>query len=422
MKVFKFGGASVKDAESVQNVKNIIKEFSDQKQLVVVVSAMGKTTNLIENIVVKFIKGDDYQQELDKLKSFHLDIAHELFKNQEASIFIQIEKIIYDLEVHLKLRYFSNDELYDQVVCYGELLSTHIISAYLNQEEVETKFLDARIYIQTDEYWREASVDWNWTTKMIKADLPDYLQNGIVVTQGFIGGTVNNKTTTLGREGSDYTAAIFAYCLDAETVCVWKDVPGIMSSDPRRIKEVEKFDELPYKYAAELTYFGASVIHPKTIRPLALKNIPLFVNSFVDPAAKGTAIGNFTDFPSTASVIFKGKQSLIRFEEKDYLNVSKGDLGVIFTECARLNLKVNMIKNSALSLSICVNHRQDKIDKLMNLFEDRFKIEMIKDLELVTIKNYKEDTINQLDLSLNDVYMRQYSKDTLQIVVNEGSL
>ncbi|OHX65735.1 aspartate kinase [Flammeovirga pacifica] len=422
MKVFKFGGASVKDAAAVRNVKDIIKDFSDQKELVVVVSAMGKTTNLIEKIVVKFIKNDNYSTEIETLKSFHLTIADELFINKEASIFNQIEKIIHDLEVNLKLRYFSNDELYDQVVCYGELLSTHIISAYLNQEKVETKFLDARIYIQTDEHWREASIDWNWTTKMIKADLPEYLQNGIVVTQGFIGGTVNNKSTTLGREGSDYTAAIFAYCLDAERVCVWKDVPGIMSSDPRRIKEVEKFDKLPYKYAAELTYFGASVIHNKTIRPLALKNIPLFVNSFLDPKAKGTSIGDFADFPTTPSVIFKGNQTFIRFEEQDYLNVSKGDLGVILTECARLNIKVNMIKNSALSLSICVNHRQDKIEKLIHLFDDRFKIEMIKELELVTIKNYNEDSIQSLNLSLDDVYMRQYSRDTLQIVVNEGSI
>ncbi|WP_281614015.1 aspartate kinase [Flammeovirga sp. SubArs3] len=417
MQVFKFGGASVKSAEAVSNVKDIIKNCSEQKNLVVVISAMGKTTNLIERIVVDYLRGVDYQEHIDQLRTFHFDIAKGLFNNPSASIFQQIEKLICDLESYLKLRYFSDDELYDQVVCFGELLSTHIVSAYLNQEGVDTQFLDARIYIQTDNNWREGDIDWAWTTKMIQNDVKPMIQDSIVVTQGFIGGTINNKTTTLGREGSDFSAAIFAYCLDAEKVCIWKDVPGIMSSDPRRIDEVTLFKQLPYKYAAELTYYGATVIHPKTIRPLALKNIPLYVNSFLEPDKEGTVIGDFSDYPTTTSVIFKPNQAIIRFEEQDYLNVSKGDLGVVFSECARLNIKINMIKNSALSLSICTNNETSKIDKLKDLFSDKFVVQVTTGLELITFKNYKETTLNELKIDLSDVYMRQFSRDTLQVAV-----
>ncbi|MBB6460763.1 aspartate kinase [Flammeovirga kamogawensis] len=417
MQVFKFGGASVKDADAVRNVKNIIKDFSEQKELVVVVSAMGKTTNLMEKIVVDFLKGNDPKKHLEQLKTYHTAIAKDLFENEKASIFTQIEKLVYDLEIRLSLRVSSEDELYDQVVCYGELLSTHIISAYLNQEKIDTHFLDSRIYIQTDDNFREGNVDWNWTSRLINSDVKDLIQNNVVVTQGFIGGTINNKTTTLGREGSDFTAAIFGYCLDAEKVCIWKDVPGIMSSDPRRVEEVSLFKKLPYKYAAELTYYGASVIHPKTIRPLALKNIPLYVNSFINPADEGTVIGDFEDYPSKSSIIFKTNQAIIRFCEKDFLNVSKGDLGLVFSELSRLNIKINLMKNSALSLSICTNNDLSKIEKIKKLFDDKFKIEVIEDLELITIKNHTEDTVKELGIDLSKVHMRQISLDTYQLVI-----
>ncbi|AZQ61896.1 aspartate kinase [Flammeovirga pectinis] len=417
MQVFKFGGASVKDAEAVRNVKNIIKDFSDQKELVVVVSAMGKTTNLMEKIVVDFLKGEDPKKHLEELKRFHTVIAKDLFDNEKATIFTQIEKLVYDLEIRLSLRVTSEDELYDQVVCYGELLSTHIISAYLNQEKIDTHFLDARIYIQTDDNFREGNVDWNWTGRLINSDVKELIQNNVVVTQGFIGGTINNKTTTLGREGSDFTAAIFGYCLDAEKVSIWKDVPGIMSSDPRRVEEVSLFKKLPYKYAAELTYYGASVIHPKTIRPLALKNIPLYVNSFINPSDEGTVIGDFEEYPSKSSIIFKTNQAIIRFAEKDFLNVSKGDLGLVFSALSRLNIKINLMKNSALSLSICTNNDVAKIEKVKKLFDDKFKIEVIDDLELITIKNHREETIKEVGIDLTKVYMRQISLDTYQLVI-----
>lgn len=417
MRVFKFGGASVKSAEAVRNVQTIIGRFSEQKELVVVISAMGKTTNLVEKIVLAVIKGESIETLLDELKTFHLDIAKELFQNPKAIIFQQIEKLITDLEGKLKLRYFSEDELYDQTVCYGELLSTHIVSAFLNQEKIPTQFLDSRIYIQTDNNWREGNVDWVWTERMMKADVPQIIKENVIVTQGFIGGTINNKTTTLGREGSDFTAAIYAYCLDAESVCIWKDVPGIMSSDPRRVDEVTLFEKLPYKYAAELTYYGASVIHPKTIRPLALKNIPLHVNSFLNPEKKGTVIGDFTDFPTQPSIIFKSNQTIIRFEEKDFLNVSKGDLGLVFSEFSKMNMKINLIKNSALSLTICTNNEPKKISKLKALFHDKFNIEIVDQLELITVKNYTENTVQELGVDLSKVYMRQISFDTFQLVL-----
>ncbi|KXX67321.1 aspartate kinase [Flammeovirga sp. SJP92] len=422
MRVFKFGGASVKSAEAVRNVQKIIGQYSEQKDLVVVVSAMGKTTNLIERVVLDVIKGEPFEHHIDELKSFHLTIAKELFQNPKASIFQQIEKLIIDLEGKLNLRYFSEEELYDQTVCYGELLSTHIVSAYLNQEQIPTHFLDARIYIQTDDNWREGNVDWTWTERMMNADVPKLIEENVVVTQGFIGGTINNKTTTLGREGSDFTAAIFAYCLNAESVCIWKDVPGIMSSDPRRVEDVTLFHELPYKYAAELTYYGASVIHPKTIRPLALKNIPLHVNSFLNPEENGTVIGDFETSPTLPSIIFKTDQTIIRFEEKDFLNVSKGDLGLVFSEFSKMNMKVNLIKNSALSLSICTNNEPKKLQKLEELFQDKFNIEIVNQMELVTVKNYKEDIIQQLGIDLSKVYMRQISFDTLQIVLKKEDL
>lgn len=416
MKVFKFGGASVKDADAVRNVKSVIANFSDKKELVVVVSAMGKTTNKLEALLEAYHANEDYLAIIDELRKFHFDIANELFLNKDAVIFKQLERLLFILEGKFKENIQDPDELYDQVVCFGELISTHLISAYLNQEEVPTQFIDARIYVQTSETWREGQVDFDWTEKMMKAELPPLLENHVLVTQGFIGGTISNRTTTLGREGSDFSAAIFAYCLDAESLTIWKDVPGVMNADPRRVSSAELYETISYKYAAEMTYYGASVIHPKTIRPLALKQIPLNVKSFINPADQGTTIGNFEMKSPKTAIIFKKDQSLLRFEEKDFLNVNKANLGVVFSELSRLNIKINLMRNSALSFTICADTNSRKFDKIQKVLENKFKVSITDGLELITIRNYKDDSLEAFPIETSEILLEQKTEKNYQIV------
>ncbi|GAA4840974.1 aspartate kinase [Algivirga pacifica] len=416
MKIFKFGGASIKDPEAVRNVRRVINDFSDKKELLVVVSAMGKTTNKLEEILSAQQKGGDYATPMEELKAFHMDIANALFENKEATIFKRIEKIFYLLEQNLIATYEDADEHYDQIVSFGELLSSHIIAAYLNQENIPTQFIDARIYIQTNENWREGQVDLDWSEKMVKAELPPILENHVIITQGFIGGTISNKTTTLGREGSDYSAAIFGYCLDAEDVTIWKDVPGIMNADPKRVPEAILFDQLSYKFAAEMTYYGASVIHPKTIRPLAVKQIPLKVKSFIKPEDQGTIIGNFKSHTTQPAIIFKKKQSLITFEEKDFLNVNRANIASIFNELARHHVNINLMRNSALSIQICTDTRPVKFERVIHVLQDHFNITVEDGMELVTLRNYNEETIRQARLDSDEIMMEQKAEQNFQIV------
>ncbi|PWJ41999.1 aspartate kinase [Sediminitomix flava] len=420
MKVFKFGGASVKDADAVRNVVSIINNFSERKQVMVVVSAMGKTTNKLEDILSSFLKDEDFVSLIEDLKAFHFDIITKLFQEDPKNdIFKQVDNLFFLLEKKLeKSDDVSENELYDQIICFGELISTHIIAAYLNHANIPTQWIDARHYILASEDWKEGIINWDWTEQTIRTELPNMLENQVLVTQGFIGGSMSsNKTVTLGREGSDFSAAIFGACLDADHVTIWKDVPGILNADPRRIRNTILFNELSYKYAAELTYYGASVIHPKTIRPLAIKNIPLLVKSFIKPEQQGTRIGNFPTEEDVTSIIFKSKQSLITFEEKDFLNVNRANIAIIFKELARYHIEVNLTKNSAHKLTICTNTNKSKFRKLVQLFDKHFHIESIDNLELVTIKNPFHDVLTAYDINLDKgVLLEQKTDTTYQLV------
>lgn len=422
MKVFKFGGASVKDAEGVRNVQHIVEHFSERKGVLIVLSAMGKSTNSLEAILAAYLNREDFKGLIEQMKAYHVEIAQELFQDPKASIFKQLDNLFYLLERKLQEPFEDADERYDQVVCFGELVSSHILAAYLNASGIPTQFIDARIYIQTSETWREGQIDWVWTEKMIQAELPEILSNHVIVTQGFIGGTISNKTTTLGREGSDFSAAIFANCLNADSVTIWKDVPGIMTSDPRKVPTAEMYERLSYRNAAEMTYYGASVIHPKTIRPLALKKIPLHVRSFLKPADPGTVIGEFDILHPKPAIIFKKKQSLLRFEEKDFLNVNKSNLGMLMNELHRCNVHINLMRSSAISFTVCVDTEPTKFEKLSKVLERHFNIYITDGLELVTIRNYREDTIEQFPIQANEVYMEQKTRETWQFVrISDGN-
>jgi aspartate kinase len=417
MRVFKFGGASVKSAEAVQNIASIIRRYAAEKKLLVVVSAMGKTTNALEEVWKKSLSRDSYAENINQLKNYHLDIVGKLFEDKDDSIYVQLEKLFFSLEQQAQKPSKDNNQQYDQIVSYGELISSTIVAAYLNKVGIDTEYIDARQYIQTDRNWREGIVDLDWSEKLVKADLVDIMQEKVIMTQGFIGGTIGMQTTTLGREGSDYSAAIFAYCLDAESVTIWKDVPGILNADPRRISNTIMYHRLTYLEAAEMTYFGASVIHPKTIRPLALKDIPLNVRSFLQPEEAGTSIGNFEQENSVPAIIFKPKQSLLKFEERDFLNVNKADLGKIFDELALLGIKINMMMNSAITFTICADTEPEKFKKMEARLAEEFHITMRHQLELVTVKNCRGVLPKELTIKGN-VWFRQETDEDIQMVVD----
>lgn len=415
MRVFKFGGASVRNADGIRNVASIIRNYGSPSELLVVVSATGKTTNALEDVLKAFWAGQDQEPIIKQIEEAHIAVAKELFPNPEDMIFRQLEYLFFSLRERFTEYYGNENQLYDQVVSYGEIVSSHLLSAYLNQEGIRNQFIDSRRYIQTNDNWREGIVDWPWSTKLIRADLPKILADRIIVTQGFLGGTIGNQTTTLGREGSDYSAAIFASCLQAESMTIWKDVPGIMNADPKRIENTVMYSRLSYLDAAEMTYYGATVIHPKTIRPLAINNIPLYAKSFIRPENEGTCIGNFEEADIEPAIIFKDSQSLIRFQEKDFTNVNQGNLSKIFSEFAALNIKINMMLNSAVSFTICANTDLKKFEKVASILGEDFTIETEHGLELVTIKNFNQKTLDMFPMT-ERVLLEQNTRSTYQQV------
>ncbi|MEN7550922.1 aspartate kinase [Rapidithrix thailandica] len=414
MKVFKFGGASLQNVASIKNIARIIQNYGPKERLIVVLSAMGKTTDNLESIFNAYKTEEDYPDMIYHLKKYHLSICNNLFENRYDRVFYRVEKLFSDLEAEFRKGDKNFARLYDQTVCYGELLSSYIFSAYLAQEGVNNQWLDARKYIQTDDNWKEGIVDWAWSEKLMKSDLPDLMKGQILVTQGFLGGTVSEKTATLGREGSDFSAAIFAYCLDAESVTIWKDVPGILNADPRRIHNTCLFSQLPYKEAAEMTYYGATVIHPKTIKPLAIKKIPLYVKSFIHPEEAGTCIGEVEEYDTIPAIIFKPNQSIIRFEQKDYSSVNQSNLSQVFNLLAANNVKINLMKSSAISFSICANTEKEKFEIISERLSDDFYIDFYHGLELITIKNYNEDSLSKF--SRKTIYWEQKTRNIYQIV------
>ena len=417
MLVFKFGGASVKDAAGVINLSNIVSKYAGE-QLLIVVSAMGKTTNALERLTKAYADGSDELGNIfGEIKDYHFNILKELFDpghpvfNEVANTFVEIDWTIED-EPH-----DDYDFIYDQIVSIGELVSTRIVAAYLNQCSIKTQWLDVRGYIHTDNNYREGDVDWDKTRASISQDIPQLLAKGIVLTQGFLGGTSENFTTTLGREGSDYTASIFASCLQAESVTTWKDVPGILNADPKFFPDTVKFDELSYTEAIEMTFYGASVIHPKTIKPLQNAKIPLLVKSFNDPDAPGTIIKETADIVFEKPVIIlKQNQVLLSISSRDYSFISEDHLSEIFGLFAQNHVKVNIMQTSALSFSVCFDLRPERFEKLLTDLAPNFKVKYNEDISLITVRHYKLGALREL-VADKTVLLEQVSRNTAQMVV-----
>ncbi len=439
MKVFKFGGASVNSADAVRNMAQIVKNHLESEPLVVVVSAMGKTTNLLEKLVPSNGAPASCRQELrQQLEDYHRTIASALMPDNK-----EIQDKISDLLTRLDhlcatlpddVEHYNYN--YDQVVSHGELLSTTIIADYLNILGIKTLWADARQLIKTNDHYREGRVDWTATQEAIR-NYKLGMRNScrVVLTQGFIGGTKSSSTklgelsapkgvteecvftTTLGREGSDYTAAILAYCLDAESVTIWKDVPGFLNADPKFFADTVKIEQIPYNEAIELAYYGASVIHPKTVKPIQNKNIPLYIRSFITPESEGSSIGNYQVLkPETPLYIFKNNQILLSILPRDYSFIAEDNLQVIFGILNELGIRVNLMQNSALSFSICVDNNPQRIGVLIEHLKSMFRVRYNENLQLITIRYYTQQVIDSI-VAGRPILLEQRSRTTEQLIV-----
>jgi aspartate kinase len=414
MKVFKFGGASLRHPGAIRNAASII-EKSGPGSILVVASAIGKTTNALERIAELLSKKESAEKEISILEGYHTALVDELFGPGDP---------VYDL-VSEQFKGIRNtkageqefDRLYDEVVSRGELVSTIMLAEFL-KKKLRVQWLDAREFIVTDSHFREGRVDWTATKERI-GTLRSQLIDNILVTQGFIGKDAQGRTTTLGREGSDYTAAIFGSSLDAESVTIWKDVPGVMNADPKRFDGTTVFEELPFKEAAEMTYYGASVIHPKTIKPLANRNIPLLVKSFDDPTLPGTRIHSCTIANLPPLIVLKENQCLISCKVTDFSFIDEGQVSVIFQALAQLGIRINMMQNSAISFSFCVDYREATIQKLTGRLGASFEVYYNTGLTLITIKNY-DKRLFELFRSRPGIVLEQSSRSTLQLLVRAG--
>ena len=412
MKVFKFGGASVKDAEGVKNVSVVLESQGFEKCLLVG-SAMAKTTKALEKVVQNYFDKTDYQSEIEKVKQNHLEISNGLFQENHP-VFSEISLFFDDIESFLRRNKSPNyNFVYDQVVSCGEMISSKILSEYLNDIQFKNKWLDARDYIKTDNYYREGNVNWEETEKKIS----ELDKNQCYVTQGFIGSEDNNFTVTLGREGSDYSAAIFAYCLSAEAMTIWKDVPGVMTGDPRKFENVSLLSNISYEEAIEMAYYGASVIHPKTLQPLKQKNIPFFVKSFVEPKKPGTKVGNGGNIQKEESYILKENQHLLRISTRDFSFIAEEHLSKIFALLAKHKIKISLMQNTAISLELCLEDKYGNIDEFNAELQNDFQTELMKNLSLYTVRNAKLEDLADFYKNKN-ILLEQSSNKTIQVVTN----
>ncbi len=410
MKVFKFGGASVKDAEGVMNVTKVL-ESQGFENCLLVVSAMGKTTNALEKVVEVYFKKDNYQSEIQSIKNNHIQIANGLFKENHP-VFDEISLFFDDIESFLRRNKSPNyNFVYDQVVSCGEMISSKILSEYLNSVKFTNQWLDARDYVKTDNTYREGAVNWHKTEENIST-----LNKSLsYVTQGFIGSDENNFTVTLGREGSDYTAAIFAYCTNAEAMTIWKDVPGVMTGDPRKFENVSLLSNISYEEAIEMAYYGASVIHPKTLQPLKQKNIPFYVKSFLEPAKAGTKVGLSKDNQQIESYILKENQVLMRISTRDFSFIAEEHLSMIFSNLAKYNIKISLMQNTAISLELCLEDKYNNIDSLNKELSEEFNTEVVKNVSLFTVRNTDLANLTKF-YEGKKVLLEQISQKTLQMV------
>ena len=418
MKVFKFGGASVKDAEGVKNLLSVIKT-TEEKDLVIIVSAMGKMTNQLEQLVSNYFSNpNEVKASIALVYDFHFQIITELFSNTSHPIFNSLLKFKNELQLFIENNKSKDHAfVYDQVVSFGELISTTIISEYLSDKGLNNTFLDVRSCIKTNTNYRDAIVDWEETQKNIIESVP---KNGICITQGFIASeNSHNFTTTLGREGSDYTAAIFAYCLNALSVTIWKDVPGVLNADPRHFKKTQLLHHISYREAIELAFYGASVIHPKTLQPLQRKEIPLFVKSFYNPKDTGTCVGKgVTLDPLVSCFILKKNQVLISLSSLDFSFMMEDNIGDVFKLLHHYKMKVNLIQNSAISFSVCIDNKYNTLELLLGKLRETFRVTWNEDVTLYTIRHSKTSEIKDL-LKGKEMLIKQENRGTVQLVVKE---
>ena len=423
MKVFKFGGASVNSADAVRNMAQIVKNHLESEPLVVVVSAMGKTTNLLEKLVPGSAGVSSANAFRQQLEDYHLDIAKSLIPNDETLI-ANIQNLLHQLDQTIASLTQSHNQAitqynycYDQVVSFGELISTTIIAHYLNYLGINTLWEDARQFICTDDHFREGRVDWESTRGECWRLKDNAMGHQVVVTQGFIGATSDHKTTTLGREGSDYSAAILAYCLDAESVTIWKDVPGFLNADPKFFANTVKISQIPYNEAIELAYYGASVIHPKTVKPIQNMGIPLYIRSFITPEAEGSSVGDYRTLePATPLYIFRNNQILLSILPRDYSFIAEDNLQVIFGLLNEIGIRVNLMQNSALSFSICVDNNPQLVQPLIEKLKNMFRVRYNDNLQLITIRYYTQEVIDSI-VANRPVLLEQRSRTTEQLIV-----
>ncbi len=417
MKIFKFGGASIKDGDGFRNVKRIL-DLYKQDDLVLIVSALGKTTNALEQITNAYFKktGEAFGL-LAKLRTHHFEILASLLPENHSAFdllnntFIEIEWILEDEPSA------SYDFVYDQIVSIGEMASTKMLSAFLNETGINIQWKDARDFIRTDNTYREGKIDWSVTEININEIIPTLLKNGWVLTQGFIGGTTENFTTTLGREGSDYSASVLAYCLAAESVTIWKDVPGVLNSDPRYFADTKKIEELSYKEAIEMSFYGATVIHPKTMKPLQNKNIPLFVKSFLSPELKGTVINETVTVENLIPVlVLKPEQILVSVSPKDFSFMDEENLESVFSLMVKHRIHFNMMQNAAISFSFCADHVPERINPFIEELSKKYKVLTNDGLELLTIRHYNDEVVRR-QTSNRKILLEQKTRQTIQMVV-----
>lgn len=417
MRVFKFGGASVKDADGIKNVYDLLQKVGHDDVLLVI-SAMGKTTNAME-VVVKnyFEKSPELKASIQEVRKYHNQILLDLFDDENHKVFLAVNTIFTDLEYFLEHNKSPNyNFVYDQVVSLGEVISTTIVSHYFNHAGLKNQWVDVRELIKTDNTYRDSVVDWDQTQKLISKNVK---KKNLNITQGFLGSDENSFTTTLGREGSDYTAAIFAYCLNAESVTIWKDVPGVLNADPRYFENAVLLNQISYREAIELAFYGATVIHPKTLQPLQKKEIPLYVKSFINPLLPGTSVSKGADLePHTSCFIVKKNQLLISLSSLDFSFIMEENISEIFALLHKYKMKVHLIQNSAISFSVCVDDKFGNFAELKAILSKKFKVTYNDDVSLYTIRHFNEKSTDAVAKN-KEVLVRQVSRETMQIVTKD---
>jgi aspartate kinase len=414
MKVFKFGGASVKDADGIKNVYEVLQKVGHEDVLLVI-SAMGKTTNALEVVIKDYVsKSAELQSSVQEVKKYHNQILMDLFEDEKNPVFAAVNAIFADLESFLKNNKSPNyNFVYDQIVSQGEIISTTIVSHYFNYRGLKNQWIDVREFIKTDNTYRDAIVDWEQTQKLISKNVK---KKNLNITQGFLGSDENNFTTTLGREGSDYTAAIFAYCLNAESVTIWKDVPGVLNADPRYFENAVLLNQISYREAIELAFYGATVIHPKTLQPLQKKEIPLYVKSFVNPLLPGTSVSKGADLePQAPCFIVKKDQLLVSLSSLDFSFIMEENISEIFLLLHKYKMRVHLIQNSAISFSVCVDDKFGNFGELKSILSKKFKVTYNDNVSLYTIRHFNERSADAVAKG-KEVLLRQVSRETMQIV------